>query len=418
MTDRRRPPALRLRATAASAAAVSLIGGCASLPGAPSTSTEPVVVMTWAPEGTRANNMSGMPAMAQAYSRYVNANGGINGRELKVVTCNEGHNSVKAARCARRAVTEGAVAVVGSYSEHGRSFMPTLEAAGIPYVGGYGIASEEFTSASSYPVNGGTPALLAGNGRQLADSCERVSLVRPDSIAGDPMPDFLSSGLTAGGRGTARDIMVAHDSTDYTSQAHAAIGDDLPSSCVSAVLGERTDTFFDSFRRLKPDNTRIASVLGSIDQSLVDRTGGADGPLEGAWATGWYPPADDPRWDGMRKVVRTHAFGDNRIDISDPGAQTTWIAYTVFTSAARALGDKPVTARTIARELDNGEGIGTGGLTQRLSWRYSDLLAVHDYPRIVNTSVTFQVVRNGRLTAMRDRLVDVRVMLEGADDPA
>ena len=67
-----------------------------------------------------------------------------------------------------------------------------------------------------------------------------------------------------------------------------------------AVLGDRTETFFDSFRRLEPTDdpkVRISSVLGSVDQPLIDRTGGSTGPFEGAYVTGWYPVAGDARWD-------------------------------------------------------------------------------------------------------------------------
>ncbi|CAM5666262.1 hypothetical protein SBADM41S_09082 [Streptomyces badius] len=46
--------------------------------------------------------------------------------------------------------------------------MPALEAGGVPYIGGYGASTEEFSSYLSYPVNGGQSALLAGHGRQLA----------------------------------------------------------------------------------------------------------------------------------------------------------------------------------------------------------------------------------------------------------
>jgi hypothetical protein len=155
--------------------------------------------MTWAPEDTKATNKPGMPAMALAYARWINSKGGINGRKLKVLTCNDHNDTVSAANCARRAVDENVVAVVGSYSQHARSFFSPLEAAGIPYLGGYGVTDDEFTSPLSYPVNGGQPALLAGLGQQLARNCGPVTLVRPDTIAGDELPVLLDSGLSAGG---------------------------------------------------------------------------------------------------------------------------------------------------------------------------------------------------------------------------
>ncbi|WP_101258799.1 ABC transporter substrate-binding protein [Streptomyces barkulensis] len=420
----------------------SLLTGCGMLPGDARADESAVTVMTWAPEGTGATNMPGMPAMAQAYARWVNATGGVGGRTLRVITCNDHNSSVGAARCADRARTEEAVAVVGSYSQHGRTFMTALESAGIPYLGGYGVTDEEFTSPLSYPVNGGQATLLAGSGHQLADHCERISLVRPDTVSGDQLPRLLNAGLaTAGDRGPAADIRAPEDASAYTEHARRALagvgltedgtGDGVRTAggvedgrdggqaggakeaCVTAVLGGRTDTFFDSFRRLREGGpeVRIASVLGSVQQSLVDRTGGPDSQWEGAYATGWYPVSSDPRWALMKSVIREHAFGDNRIDAADPGVQTTWIAYTVL-RAALEHAEGAVTARTVRRALETMPPVDTGDLTPRLSWRYDDMLAVRDHPRLVNAKVTFQQVREGTLAPARKGFVDVRDTLE------
>ncbi|MER6144269.1 ABC transporter substrate-binding protein [Streptomyces sparsogenes] len=427
---RRFSPRLPLRpwltAMLCAAVGAGALTGCGTLGGAGSEA--PITVMTWAPENTKATNMPGMPAMAQAYARWVNASGGIHGRKLKVITCNERNDPSEAARCARRAASEKVVAVVGSYSQYGRYFISALEGAGIPYIGGYGLTQEEFDSPYSYPVNGGQAALLAGNGRQLASVCHRVALVRPDTIAGDAFPDLLDAGLAAGGRQAAEDVRAPEDAGDYTRQAGAALngvgaeaalggaaqGAELSGSCVTAALGQRTSTFFDSFRRLQEDHpkVRIASVLGSVRQSLVDSTGGRESPLEGAYATGWYPAADDPRWAPMKKVIKRYAFDDDNIDAEDPGTQTTWIAYTVLRSVLNALDADDISARTVRRALDNGHAVGTGGLTPTLRWGFKDSLSVHGYPRLVNADVTYQVVRDGRLVAVRKGSVNVAKTLQ------
>jgi ABC-type branched-subunit amino acid transport system substrate-binding protein len=378
--------------------------------------------MTWAPEDTSATNMPGMPAMAQAYAKYLNAKGGINGRKLKVFTCNERNDSIAAAKCAQNAVSAGVVAVVGSYSQHGSAFTSALETAGIPYVGGFGITEEEFNSPLSYPVNGGLAALLAGNGRQLASECDKVSLVRPDTTAGDQFPAFLNAGLRAGGRSDATDLRAREDATEYSETAQQAIGDDKNGQCVTAVLGDATATFFDSFRRLRLTDpltgqetgptARIASVLDSVEQSLIDSTGGANSPLEGAFVTGWYPPVSDARWNTMKSVINKYAFDDNRIDADDPGVQTAWIAYSVFTEVAESVKDQPLTAATLKRALDNAHDIGTGGLTPPLGWRDQDLASIEDYPRLVNGMVTYQVVRGGRLVSATKGFTNVIPTLE------
>ncbi|MFE7775859.1 ABC transporter substrate-binding protein [Streptomyces sp. NPDC057445] len=403
--------ALSISMAACMAAVGASLAGCGVLPGTSGDSREPVTVMTFAPDETKATNMPGMPAMAQAYARYVNSRGGIDGHELRILTCNEHNSPAGAAACARRAAKENAAAVVGSYSQHGRAFMAPLEAAGIPYIGGFGVSEEEFTSYLSYPVNGGQAALLAGNGRQLSNSCRKVSLVRPDTVTGDDLPLLLNAGLSEGRGKPSTDIKAAEDSTEYTAKAEEALNDaGNADGCVTAVLGERTETFFDSFRRLRDsegEDVRISSVLSSVGQPLIDRTGGANGPFEGAYMTGWYPDAGDTRWGIMRDVIREHAFGDNRIDAADAGVQTTWIAYTVLRKVIESLHRPEITPGAVAHALDGGVRVDTGGLTPTLRWRFEDMLGTPGFPRVVNRSVTFQVVREGRLVAQKQGFVDV-----------
>ncbi|MEU0135171.1 ABC transporter substrate-binding protein [Streptomyces sp. NPDC006296] len=398
------------RLLTSAAAGALLLSGCGVLPGSPGGSGDPVTVMTWAPDTTAADavNMAGMPAMARTYARWINDRGGIGGHELRVLTCNEQDTAAGASKCARRAADEDVAAVVGSYSRYGRAFLAPLEAAGIPYIGGYGASADEFTSYLSYPVNGGQPALVAGNGEQLAAGCARVALVRPDTLVGDTLPGLLDTGLNRRDRPAPYDISTTEGATSYESEAAGAL-DRAGDGCVTAVLGRSTETFFDSFRRLEPEGSRvrISSVLGSVGQALVDRTGGPDSPFEGALVTGWYPESGDARWNEMRKVIRTYAFGDNRIDPTDSGVQTTWIAYTVLKAVVEAMDRPDITAGGISVSLNRGTEVDTGGLTPVLRWRFQDMVGTAAYGRIVNGRVTFQVVRDGRLTTERKGFVDV-----------
>ncbi|MFF4254216.1 ABC transporter substrate-binding protein [Streptomyces sp. NPDC001663] len=433
MTGRRRirstflPTRTRpVRATALSAGALavcaSLAAGCGVIPGATGGSgDDSITVMTWAPEETNATNKPGMPAFAKAYARWINSRGGINSRKLKVLTCNDHNDSVAAAKCATYAVKENVVAVVGSYSQYGDSYLPELEGAGIPFIGGYGVTNSEFTSPLSYPVNGGQPALLAGLGKELAGSCGPVALIRPDSIAGDELPPMLDSGLKAGGHADAVDQRAADDTTEYSAPSQralgAATGNPAKKGCVIPALGDRTDTFMDSFRRAREDypTVRTAATLDSVDQTVINESGGQSGPYEGSYITGWYPPASDARWDGMKKVIQQQAFGDNRIDAADAGVQTTWIAYTVFKAVVDSLGGGEVTSQTVRKALDDGLKVDTGGLTPTLHWGSEGRLAGIGFSRLVNADVTLQVVRQGQLVAAQEGFVDMTKTLESAD---
>jgi hypothetical protein len=400
-----------IRAAGAAVAAAGLLGACGVVPGSAGGSPGPVVVMTWAPVGTSGTNKPGMLAMAEVFQKYANATGALGGgRRLKVLTCDEHDDAVAVRDCAQRAADAGAVAVVGSYSERGGDVISALQTLSIPYIGGFGATEDEFQSLMSYPVNGGMPALLAGSGRQLAGLCDRVTLVRPDSTTGDQYPIYLDEGLTAAGRGPARDLATPDDATQYSEAAARAVGRDRASDCVSAVLGDHTGTFFDSLRRTgdRPPKVRLSSVLGSVEQSMVDATGGAHSPLENAYVTAWYPPAADPRWRRMKAAVTRYGFDDDRIDVADPGEQTTWIAYTVLCEVVRSMGTQAaVTADSLQHALDRTSGLSTGGLTPDLGWTEADMHAIPHYQRLGDTKVTYQVVRDGRLVAARPGFVDL-----------
>ncbi|WP_245791117.1 type 1 periplasmic-binding domain-containing protein [Actinacidiphila rubida] len=355
-----------------------------------------------------------MLAMAQVYEKYAKDHDSFGGRPLKVLTCNERDDIVAVRKCAQEANDAGAVAVVGSYSEKGADFISALETYDIPYIGGFGITEDEFQSVESYPINGGLPALLAGNGRQLADLCKKVTLVRPDTTTGDQYPFFLDDGLRAGGKADAKDLRTPDNATQYSDVAATAVGRNKTTDCVSAVLGDHTSTFFDSLRHVtdEPLKVRVSSVLGSVTQSLVDSTGGAHSPLENAYVTGWYPPSSDPEWNEMKAAVTKYAFNDDRIDVDDPGAQTTWIAYTVLDKVVSAMKAKTaVTRASLQHAMDHTTNLSTGGLTPSLGWTEADTRGIVGYSRLVNTKVTYQQVSNGRLVSARPGFIDLTATL-------
>ncbi|AUG79195.1 hypothetical protein CFP65_4448 [Kitasatospora sp. MMS16-BH015] len=404
------------RSPLALAAAAALLPALLSACGGPAEATDAqdVSVMTWAPSGTGSADRPGMTDLAQAVGRELAAKGGLAGHPVHVLTCNEENTADGATACAQQAVDAHVIAVVGSSSQYGTSFMSLLETAGIPYLGGYGLSSPEYSSPLSYPVAGGLPALVAGNGRQLvAAGCKSVSLVRPDTRAGDSLFGFLAAAL-APDRVGLTDVKAPEKSNDYTAVVQQAVGDDRPGHCVTSALGaEPTANLLDPYRRLKPRNTVFASVIGSVQQSVVDSTGGDGGPLAGAYVTGWYPTESSHVWDALRGTLQDYAKGQ-AVDPADPGVETTWVAYEVLRQAAGRIGPgHPLTARSLRAVLDSGEPIETAGATPPLSWGMTSMLPSADSPRLVNTAVTFQQVQGGRLVDQQRTFTDIRWVLTG-----
>jgi ABC-type branched-subunit amino acid transport system substrate-binding protein len=99
---------------------------------------------------------------AQAAAAEINAAGGINGYKVKIVGCNTQGLPNGPVTCAQQAVADHVVAVVGvGIGDATGTSMATLQAAGIPDIGNLPFGPEA-TSPDSYPLSGGTSALLAG----------------------------------------------------------------------------------------------------------------------------------------------------------------------------------------------------------------------------------------------------------------
>ena len=228
--------------------------------------------------------------------------GGIDGHELKVLTCNEQQRLGGRRRSAPggRPTRTSSRSSARTASTAGRSCR-RWRRPGIPYIGGYGASDEEFTSSLSYPVNGGQAALLAGNGAQLARQLRagRAGAARHAAPA-TSMPGLLDAACraaasapptTSGARGRHRLL----DEVTCAEAARRPLGGDAGGRRLRDGGARRPHG--DVLRLLPAARTdgpqvRIASVLGSVGQPLVNRTGGADSPFEGAYVTGWYPAAE------------------------------------------------------------------------------------------------------------------------------
>lgn len=402
----------RRRSAAATCLAVTgalLAAGCGGEASSSSTETSslkgtPVKVMVWNPEDTQGSAQPGVRLTAQAYEKWINANGGIKGAPLKVLTCNEKNDPDEAEKCAQQAVAEKVVAVVGSYSLAGDRYMPILQKAGIPYIGGTGVSAAEFSNPLSFPVNGGTPTVFAAHGRQLVqDGCKKISGVRYDLAAAAIVSQFLTLGATSAGGAPVKDIKVPLTATDLAPQVAAAT---KGTDCVSVILGTASGLFVKSYVQ-SGVKTKLGSVVGNLTPQLAASTGGSGSPLEGAAITGYYPPVSDQAWKDFTEA----ASGNKDIDTSNGANETTWVAFKVFTEAAKKL--PTISAKALVQELDTTPGISTGGLTPPLTWKASTALPIKGMDRIHNTTATELTIRDGKIDWAKagSTFVDVRKVL-------
>ena len=130
--------------------------------------------MVSAPVDTQLPPYPNIPGAAEVYEQYINDNGGVAGRPLDIITCDNKGEPNEGANCARQAVEEEVVAVVGSFTFDASRIIPVLEEANIAWFGACcPLVAQEFTSSISYVLGSLLPGMGAGIGWKMAqDGCE------------------------------------------------------------------------------------------------------------------------------------------------------------------------------------------------------------------------------------------------------
>ena len=152
---------------------------------------------------------------AKAYEEWINNHGGIAGAPLQVTVCDEHGKPTDASACARQAVDDKVVAVVGSFSFLGTNIMPALEKAGIPVFGECcPITPPQWTSDISFPM--GTQPMY-GVGlvkRAVEDGCKNINAVIIDGAQGFLPP--MENAMKAYGMKFGKTVILPPTSQDYS----------------------------------------------------------------------------------------------------------------------------------------------------------------------------------------------------------
>lgn len=360
---------------------------------------DPVTVMTWTPYDTDTLNVKAILDIAQGAVVDINNNGGINGHELKLITCNEGADPNKAAACARQAVDEGVAAVVGGFSANGDVIMPILEEAGIPWFGPPGISAAELSSSNSFMLTSGVLGLAGLGAKAAADGCETVASVNYDLPSAGEISQLVDLGLASGGAEASDLIKVPPTTTDFSSIAQETADYDC------AVVGTPPQPFVGIATAAKTlgSETHYYLVPGGLTTFVTDTGGDA---VEGTVTLSSFPAGDDPIWDDAKAVVGGLEDDPNG-GWSGMYMQNTWVAFRTFYSLLKDNED--FSAAGVKATLDETAVVDTEGFTPPFSF-------AADFPapglnRIVNSLALYIKVEGGKLVQQGDEYVDLKTAL-------
>ena len=136
----------------------------------------------------------------QAAEAKINGEGGIDGRPIEVLVCDDQGDPNLAVDCAQQHIDAGAVTFVGNFTPFGDAVNPVIGEAGYSVIGGGLYTPGDFGVEFLYSTNGG--AFTAGAGGPVAciiAGATQLGYIYNDSPAGAQVPPLVE-GLVTGPR--------------------------------------------------------------------------------------------------------------------------------------------------------------------------------------------------------------------------
>lgn len=399
---------------AAAAAAVLCIapvltacGGSSDAEGGGSDGKDTLKVFSYGPYDAKGFSLPSLKTGAQAGVDAVNAAGGINGKKLELITCNDDNDPNTAAGCARMAVEEKVIAVLGGFSTFEPQVVPVLEKAGIPIIGTTPITN--FTSPVLYPVTGGTVASFFGLGKVLVENpvCTSVGGLIEAFAATEGAVKLLEQGVQGSGGKWGGVSKAPQGARDFAPAASAA-GDKSP--CVGIVSGPQTTPVVVEAAKQNPKIKVIATTDSVLGPAAVKKLGAtADGIVS---ASNYLPLNDSTDAPEMKTFLAAGRKIDPNFD-ADQGAASGYLAAGLLKEALKGVtGD--ITTTKVKDGLDKISGYDTGlgpivdFATKNPSKAFARLP--------VKTPVYEWVAKDGLYTLASDTKFDMSAIYQGAAD--
>ncbi|MEW2445710.1 ABC transporter substrate-binding protein [Micromonospora marina] len=389
---------MRLRNTTLALSTVVAIGvaGCGSGPDS-GTGPEPITVGVISALSAVSSTTFVNPYSVQgvrAAVKAVNAAGGVYGRPLALKVCDNAGDPNRNATCARQAVAEKWVAVVGGYDTTGPDrVLPILEAGTIPYVGQMQGTPAEFQSRMSFPVEVGTVGNSVGTAAMMVEAGCRASVVvsYTSSPGATERLAQITRALTRAGDSSARVVGMQPNTANITPiVADALTGS--PDCVYFSGTGEDAAKLFTAVT--KTGAGRRISMFAPTGVLRPDILAAMGPAAEGIRGSSGVPLPNNPH-PSVRQYL-------DDLKASDPEArptEQTLNGYAAVKLLALALDGLPETTGTALYQRLN-----TATSMQVMAFPTLDFTRTRDsrlYPRQPNTVVWYSLVKDGHWQSAR-----------------
>ncbi|CAA9470408.1 MAG: hypothetical protein AVDCRST_MAG13-433 [uncultured Solirubrobacteraceae bacterium] len=362
---------------------------------------EPIKAMTVASINTEGPPFPMIHETSKIYAQWVNDNGGIKGRPLEVINCDDRGVAPGAEDCARQAVQEKVTAVVGSYTFMADAIVPILEQSSIAWFGTCCAGTpQELTSKASFPV-GSSLMYAAGFAKKAVDDgCKKINAVVIDGA--QPYIPIMEGALKSRNASFNRKpIILPATSQDYSPQVAEAISGGA--DCVLMVVSEGPYTAWMGSWAQAGTKARMYGPQGNLDSVSIK---GNEQAAEGSVIAGSYPDISTEPWKDYRAALEQYEANDE-YEYNSLGGLGTWAGYTAFRKVIedQITGDT-VDAKAFMDAASKTTSLDTGGMVPTLDFT-KEWTDNPDYRRLFNRSVVYSQVKDGKVQPLTTEFEDV-----------
>ena len=389
--------------TTTEAAAPATTEAPADEPMAPS--GDPIKVMTVTTLNAAGPTYHNIANTAMAYADYINARGGIGGRPLEVTVCDEMFDPAVAAACAREAVEENMVSVVGSFTFFAESIVPVIAESDITWFGPCcPITPSELTSPHSFPI-GNQPMYAVGIiKRAIDDGCQAINAVIIDGAQIFLPP--MENAIAALGQSFGDIIILPPTAQDYSSEVAQATTD---ADCVIGIVSETPYITWNTAWTQSGTDARQYGPQGNLNEiSAAGNEESTDGDVIG----GMYPDISTAPWDEYRLALDEGGWDTTEHDYNSLGGMGTWAAFAAFTQIAETI-DGEINATSFFEAASNTDHLDLGGMVPVLDFTQEWTDGLEGYQRLFNRSVVFSKLENGKVVPLTTEFEDVGDLATG-----
>jgi branched-chain amino acid transport system substrate-binding protein len=291
-------------ASASIAVALAATSAFGSRPNAdPGVSANEILIGGTTPLTGEASAGSGTAIGAEAYFKYVNARGGVNGRKIKYTYLDDGYDPGRTVQATRQLVQQDRVfAIFNSLgTAQNLAIRPFLNQVGVPQLfiaSGYGGWARE---ASRYPLSMGYIPTYTGEGQVYARDVlakrpkARIAVLYQDDDYGREMLAGLKKGLKRKAGQIVEQQSYDPTSTDIQSQI-AKLKSSRADVFMNFAFGKFAIQAFVYANRLgwKPARTYVNAVAASTTVMSIASEGGTNKRTTGAISAAFFKDPASP----------------------------------------------------------------------------------------------------------------------------